>query len=129
MNNANALQSDFLAVYAQIPQDFPRLGISVSGLQPKFSSVAYAGRYYPPGCTPPVVFERWESFEDMARQLAEKAKISKRAKALHLSNTEVLANYWDQLLGADCGSDDEVRWAIRRAAQLLGCEAPDAAKG
>lgn len=48
--------------FAAIPADFTRHGVSgaIPGAQDKFLMVQFEGRFYPPGCTPPELLERWK---------------------------------------------------------------------
>jgi hypothetical protein len=45
-----------------------------------------------------------------------------------MSETEILEQYLARLMKTSWGSDDEMRWVIRRTAELLGWPVPDAAK-
>lgn len=117
--------------FSQIPADFPRPVHpgAVSGVMPKLLLVSYGGKLYPPGCTPPEMFERWDICEDLAQQLQKKCIESKAGKRSHMSETEILAQYLERLLKTGWGSDSEMRWVIRRTAELLQWPVPpDAAK-
>lgn len=124
-----ARPSDTASQYA-VPADFPRptLASSVAGFQPKLALVAYEGKFYVPGGTPPERFSRWDVCEDLAQQFITKCKESKAGKRAHLSETEILDQYVPRLLKTGWGSDQEMRWVIRRAAELLGWQVPESAK-
>lgn len=117
--------------YAQVPPDFPRpvhLG-SVPGAQVKFLMVQYQGRFYSPGCTPPELWERWDICEDLAQQFCRKCIDNKAGRRSHMTEVEILDQYLVRLLKTGWGSDAEMRWVIRRAAELAAWPVPDAACG
>jgi hypothetical protein len=115
--------------FEKVPDDFPRpsVGGAVSGHQSKLLLVEYDGKYYEPGCTPPELFSRWDICEDLAVQFVAKCRRNQTGKYSHLSETEILDQYCERLLKTNWGSDAELRWVIRRTAQLLGWPAPAAA--
>jgi hypothetical protein len=113
------------AAFQQVPPNFPRPNIRTIGLQPLFSAVAFEGRYFPPGCTPPEIFERWNMFEEAANELAEKAYADDISLCSGMSKAEILLNYLGQLYLANCFSQKELLWLGRRAASLIGCEIPN----
>lgn len=118
--------ADLMRRFAQIPADFPRRTVVQRGLQPLFSTVAFNRTYYRPGCAPREVVERWEDFEELALQLAKSTSNHKLVKTAPNSKAAVLAALFERVLAVeDCA---EIRWAGRRAAQLLKCEVPQAAK-
>lgn len=115
--------------YAQVPADFPRpvhLG-ALPGAQPKLLMVAYNGRYYSPGCTPPEIWERWGVCEDLAQQFYRKSLDNKLGKRSHMTEVEILDQYSERLLKTGWGSNAEMRWVIRRAAELAQWPAPESA--
>lgn len=107
-----------------VPHDFPKPSVKVRGMQPLFSMIAFEGRYYPPGCTPPALYERWETLEELAQGLSKQLLNHGVNKYPEKTKEEILSIYLHRLLGSLEGSDDELRWAIRRAAQLSDCAAP-----
>jgi hypothetical protein len=113
----------------QVPEDFPRLQIhsAVAGAQPKLALTAYDGKLYPPGGTPPEMFSRWEVCEDLAEQFVAKSTESKLGKRAHMLEVEILEQYCVRAMKTGWGSDDEMRWVIRRAAALLGWPVPPSA--
>lgn len=118
--------NDAAAQYAQVPDDFPRpeIASSISGYQSKLSLVEYEGKLYLPGGTPPELFARWEICEDLAQHLAVKSMESKAGKRAHMSETEILDQYLERLLKTGWGSDAEMKWVIRRTAELAGWPVP-----
>lgn len=112
-----------------IPADFPRpqLHSAVAGNQCKLLLVQYRGKFYPPGGTPPELFERWDICEDLARQFASKASESKSGKRAQMSEQEILDQYCVRAMRTGWGSDDEMRWVIRRCAAILGWPVPASA--
>lgn len=127
MTDKPATAEDVL--FAQVPADFPQpvhLG-ALPGLQPKLLMVKYGGRYYSPGCTPPEIWERWDICEDLAQQFCRKSLANKAGKRAHMSETAILDQYLERLLKTGWGSDAEMRWVIRRAADLAQWPAPESA--
>lgn len=115
--------------YAQVPADFPRPGHlgSVAGAQSKLLLTGFQGRFYAPGCTPPEVWQRWDICEDLAQQLYRKSLESKKGKRAHLDESAILEQYLERLLKTGWGTDAEMRWVVRRAAQLANWDAPASA--
>jgi hypothetical protein len=115
--------------FAQVPIDFPRPvpAGAVAGVMPKSLLVDYGGKLYAPGCTPPELFERWDICEDLAQQLRSKSIEAKTGKRAYMPEADILAEFLEQLLEAKWGSDAEMRWVIRRTAQLLDWPTPSAA--
>lgn len=117
------------ARFANVPADFPRpvhLG-ALPGAQPKLLMVKYEGRYYSPGCTPPEIWERWDVCEDLAQQFCRKSLDNKAGKRAHMSEAAILDQYLERLLKTGWGSDAEMRWVIRRAAELAHWPTPESA--
>lgn len=116
------------ADYAQVPHDFPHPAHygTVPGAQPKMLAAQYEGRYYVPGCTPPEIFERWVTCEDLAKQLSTKFTKSKAGKLSHLSETEILNQYLPRLVATKWTTNEEANWIICRAAAILGWPVPNA---
>lgn len=112
-----------------VPDDFPRPDVAgaVAGYQPKLLLVKHGGKFYPPGGTPPERFERWDICEDLAQQLVLKCRECKSGKRSHMTELQILEQYLRRLLKARWGSDNEMRWVIRRTAALLEWPAPDGA--
>lgn len=114
------------ALYAQLPDDFPRpeIASAVAGSQAKLALVEHKGKFYVPGGTPPELFDRWEICEDLAQHLAVKSTECKAGKRSHMSEKEILDQYCVRLLKTGWGSDAEMKWVIRRTAELLGWAVP-----
>lgn len=109
-----------------IPDDFPPSSAAsgIAGIQPKLSMVMFEGRLYLAGGTPPERLARWEMCEDLAKQFVEKCRRNETGKYVNLSRVEILAQYCDRLLQTDWGSAAEMRWVIRRVAELLSWPVP-----
>lgn len=108
----------------KVPNDFPKpvhLG-AVGGAQPKFLAVMYKGRFYEPGSTPPEVHERWMICNDLIEQLAKKSLLSKGGKRAHMSEFEILDQYFIRLLATNWTSEAEARWVIQKVALKLNWE-------
>lgn len=120
-NSHNSSQSR----YAAIPANFPRPNFEVTGLQPLFSTVAYDRTYYPPGCTPPQLYERWMTFEEIAQALSKSVAADRRAQGPDSQRAKVLGHFLQKLVKADIGSVEELRWVGCRAGLLLGFKVPE----
>lgn len=117
------------APFAQVPADFPRpvhRG-AVPGAQAKLLMVKYGDRFYSPGCTPPELWERWDYCEDLAQQFCKKCIDNKAGKRSHMSEVEILEQYLVRLMKTGWGSDDEMRWVVRRTADLAAWPVPESA--
>lgn len=112
-----------------VPDDFPRPQIhsSVAGYQAKLPLVASGNRFYLPGGTPRELHRRWEICEDLAQQFVVKSRECKTGKRADMSEEEILDQYCVRALKTGWGSDDEMKWVIRRAAAILGWPAPASA--
>lgn len=112
-----------------VPADFPRPGMhsAIAGHQPKLALVNCNGRFYAPGGTPSELFSRWDICEDLAQQFAVKSRECKVGKRSHMSEEEILDQYCVRAMKMGWGSDDEMRWVIRRAAALLDWPVPASA--
>jgi len=120
---------DYDTRFAQVPEDFPRAPIaySLSGVQEKLALVPFGGRLYQPGTSPPEVCERWDMCEDLAKQLAVRCKEVEHGKYKHIPQAEILGQYLTRLLKTGWGTDDEMKWVVRRTASLLGWPSPPSA--
>lgn len=105
-----------------VPDDFPRTPVlgAVAGSQPKFLATLYNGRYYLNGCTPPEIYERWLLCENVSGQLAEKSLKSKMGKRSHMTETQILEQYYTRLVATKWTSVDAASWIIRRTALTKG---------
>lgn len=112
----------------QVPDDFPRpeIASAVAGYQAKLALVEFNDWFYIPGATPPELFAQWEICEDLAQHLAVKSTESKAGKRSHMSEEEILTQYLERILETGWGSDAEMKWAIRRTAEILGWSVPEA---
>lgn len=107
--------------FNKVPDDFPmpvHMG-SIGGAQPKLSAVLYDGIFYAVGTTPPEVYERWILCNDLAEQLTEKSAQSKSGKRAHMSETEILEQYFSRLIATKWTSVPEARWIIQKVAATL----------
>ena len=125
----SSLDANDDAELSAVPKDFPRsvrLG-AVSGARPKILASEYKGHFYPLGCTPPELYERWQICEDLAKQLSEKSLESKVGKRAHMSEADILDQYLPRLIAQKWTSEDEARWIIRRVAETLSWPVPASA--
>lgn len=125
MTDMNNQESETAATkigqYNQIPADFPMeplLG-AMSGAQAKLLLTEYEGKFYTLGTSPPERFQRWDICEDLARQLSEKSLESKAGKRAHMSENEILQQYYDRLEKTGWVIDTEGVWVIHRVSAIL----------
>jgi len=114
-----------------IPPDFPR-GVpiaSLTGAQPKLAVRAdsESGAYYL-GLSADELAERFEICDDLANQLVAKCQRNRGTKYATMTEEKILAGMLKTLLTKNWGSEDEMRWVIRRTAVLLGWPVPIAAR-
>lgn len=112
--------------FAKMPSDFPHpvaFG-AVPGSQPKLLVTSYQGKFYSPGCSPPELYDRWQTCEEIAQALSIKSRESKAGKRSHLSEVAILEQYLLRLVENYWTSEAEARWVIRRVAQLLDWPSP-----
>lgn len=107
--------------FSQIPSDFPRVASrgAVSGVHPKILVTKFEGQYYEAGTSSPEVYERWLICEDLAQQLSQKSLESKNGKRAHMSETEILRQYFERLIATGWTSKEEAAWTINRAARII----------
>jgi hypothetical protein len=120
-NNEPAITSTKNEKYDQIPVDFPATALlgAITGAHSKLLFVEFDGKFYSPGTSPPERFQRWDVCEDLARQLSEKSLESKAGKRAHMSEVEILQQYYDRLLKTGWVSNAEGVWVIHRVSTLL----------
>src|SRR4051812_10904845 len=99
-----------------VPDDFPN-GESgaVSGAQPKFTATKWNDKYYV-GLTPPDRHARWKVLEDIAQQFIANLSGPRPAKYIGMAEVAILDQYLTRLYRAEFGSEQEMRWIIRRVA-------------
>jgi len=111
-----------------IPKSFPRPKTNWRGpLPPRFSDVAYLGRYYPPFAVPSLIFVEWSNAEIRAQYLAVQTKEDIRHKRDKWKRAELLEDYYTRIRAETRDEKEEMDWTFRRAAQLIGCKPPGAA--
>ena len=105
-----------------VPNDFPRERITgaLPGAQPKFLATLYKGRYYMAGCTPPEIYDRWCVCEDLVAQLSTRSVKSKEGKRSHMTESEILHQYYTRLLATKWTSIQETQWIIQKVADRIG---------
>lgn len=112
--------------YEKVPVDFPT-PVSMSalpGTQPKYSVTHYKGKFYLSGCTPPEIYERWRTCEEIAQEISIKSLDDKTNGRSHMSEAAILELYLYSLIGTQWTSEIEAHWIIRRVAQILEWPVP-----
>ena len=102
-----------------VPDDFPREATTgvVSGAQPKVCAVLSGNRYVADQ-TDAQREERWNICEDLAHQLAPKARKDFAAHPEH-SHDETLRRVRIAVVRKGWVSDDELTWMLCRLRELL----------
>ncbi|MCH8618041.1 hypothetical protein [Undibacterium sp. TS12] len=122
MNNQEPKTTESeISKFGEVPADFPMTALlgAISGAQAKQLLTEYEGKFYSPGTSPPERFQRWDICEDLARQFSEKSLESKAGKRAHMSETEILQQYYARLLKTGWVSDAEGVWVIHRVSAIL----------
>ena len=113
-----------------IPPDFPveQPVAALTGAQPKIAVRydAHSGSYTT-ALPDAELLARYEMCEDLARQLEQKCRKNRDTKYSQMSESEILISLLSKLLQAGWGSNAEMRWVIRRTAEILGWPTPAAA--
>lgn len=113
-----------------IPPDFPveQPLAALTGAQPKLA-VRYDAQsgLYTTALPDAELLARYEMCEDLARQLELKCRKNRATKYAQMSEPEILISLLSKLLQAGWGSKAEMKWVIRRTAEILGWPAPAAA--
>lgn len=115
--------------FSKVPADFPRptaLG-ALPGAQPKFLVTNYKGKFYPPGCTPPELYERWCICNKFVKEISSKALESRAGRHSHMNEVEILDHYLLRLVKTLWTSEAEARWIILRVAEKLSWPLPPSA--
>ncbi|MCU6434625.1 hypothetical protein LPB67_12670 [Undibacterium sp. Jales W-56] len=120
-NQASTTTSTGTEKYNQIPADFPMTALqgAISGVQEKLLLTEHDGKFYPLGTSPQERFQRWEICDDLVRQFSEKSLGSKTGKRAHMSEVEILQQYYERLLKIGWVSDAESVWVINSVSDLL----------
>ncbi|HTD05228.1 hypothetical protein [Undibacterium sp.] len=114
----------------QVPDDFPYpapAAGAVGGFQTKILMTEYQGAYYAKGTTPRDRWVRWDGCEDLVQHLKDKCLESKAGKRAHMSEADILGQYFDRLLTTNWTSPEEARWIVRRIGALLSWPVPESA--
>lgn len=113
-----------------IPPDFPveQPLAALTGAQPKLA-VRYDAQSgsYTTALSEIELMARYEMCEDVAQQLEQKCRKNRDTKYSQMSESEILVSLLSKLLQAGWGSKAEMKWVIRRTAEILGWPAPAAA--
>jgi hypothetical protein len=89
--------------------------------------VEFKGKLYAAGCSPTEIYQSWHYCEGMAAIFVQKCRRNQHGKYAHLNEVRILDQYCARLLKTQWSTDEELKWVIRRAANLLGWPVPDRA--
>jgi len=115
--------------YDDVPSDYPYYEIrsSVAGYQPKLPlKMASNGKYCIPGNTPEERWHDWQYSEQLARALAEKCLQSKSGRRAHMTEEQIILQYFVRAISANgrYGSEAQLLWTFRKIGKTLGWPLP-----
>lgn len=115
--------------YGDVPEDYPHAAIasSLAGAHPKLALVEFDGKYYGPGDTPESRWHDWSYSESMVQHFLLKSPETKKGKRSHMSEVEILTQYYDRAVAAKgrYGTEAQLKWTFKRVAEMLGWPVPD----
>jgi hypothetical protein len=87
----------------------------------------FDGKYYVLGDTPRERWHDWSYSESMVQHFLFKCPETKQGKRAHMSESEIIAQYYESAVGAQgrYGTEAQLRWTFQRVAQLLDWPVPD----
>jgi hypothetical protein len=119
-----------LPKYAEVPDDYPYAPVrgAVSGYQPKvLLTSSLDGKYYSPGNAPNERWHDWNYSTTLVSAMVEKCLESKLGKRAHMSETEIISQYYKRALaaGGRYGTEDQLRWTFTKVAKALAWPLPE----
>jgi len=104
---------------------------AVSGYQPKLLLTSSAnGRFYTPGNTPRERWHDWQYSMSLASAMEQKCLESKTGKRAHMSETEIILQYYLRAVKANgrYGTEEQLKWTFTLVAKNLGWPLPEACR-
>lgn len=127
---SGSLSSNDAPNYAAVPADYPSEFVpgAVSGAHPKLLLTSSSdGRFYSPGATPETKWRDWQYSVSLASAMVEKCRASKAGKRHHMSESEILLQYYERAVKANgrYGTEEQLKWTFTKVAECLGWPVPD----
>lgn len=115
--------------YAEVPADYPYRPphSAVSGYQPKLLlSSSRDGKFYSPGNSPEERWHDWQYSANLTSAMVEKCRESKVGKRAHLSEEEIISQYFRRAVaaGGRYGTEDQLKWTFTKVAEALAWPLP-----
>jgi hypothetical protein len=115
--------------FAEVPTDYPyRLAHgAVSGYQPKLLLTSSTdGKFYSPGNAPEERWRDWQYSATLASAMVDKCLESKAGKRSHLSETEIISQYYQRAVaaGGRYGTEEQLKWTFTKVAEALAWPLP-----
>jgi len=119
--------------FAEVPTDYPyRLAHgAVSGYQPKLLLTSWSnGKFYSPGNTPDERWHDWRYSVTLVSAMADKCLESRAGKRSHLSETEIILQYYQRAVvaGGRYGTQEQLKWTFTKVAEALAWPLPEACR-
>lgn len=119
--------------YAEVPADYPYHSMhgAVSGCQPKLLLTSSTnGKFYAPGNTPHERWHDWQYSFKLASAMAQKCLESKVGKRAHMSEAEIILQYYLRAVKANgrYGTEEQLKWTFTQIARTLGWPLPEACR-
>lgn len=117
--------------FAEVPTHYPyRLAHgAVSGYQPKLLlTLGSDGKFYSPGNTPDERWHDWRYSITLVSAMVNKCLESKAGKRSHLSEIEIITQYYERAraAGGRYGTEDQLKWTFTKVAEALAWPLPQA---
>jgi hypothetical protein len=122
-----------LSNYTDVPDDYPYRSAkgAVSGYQPKLLLTSSPdGKYYSPGNAQHERWYDWHYSTTLAAAMVEKCLESKAGKRAHMSETEIISQYYERAVAARgrYGTEDQLKWTFTKVAEALAWPLPEACR-
>jgi hypothetical protein len=115
--------------FADVPTDYPYRLVhgTVSGHQPKLLlTSSIDGKFYSPGNAPAKRWHDWQYSSGLAAAMVEKCIESKNGKRAHLTEDEIILQYYQRAVAAAgrYGTEEQLKWTFRKVAEVLAWPLP-----
>ena len=115
--------------FAEVPADYPyRVAHgAVSGYRPKLLLTSSPdGKFYSPGNAPEERWHDWQYSETLVSAMVNKCLESKAGKRSHLSETEIISQYYQRAVaaGGRYGTEEQLKWTFTKVAEALAWPLP-----
>lgn len=116
--------------YAEVPADYPYSPArgAVSGYHPKLLLTSSSdGRFYSLGNAPHERWYDWHYSVALASAMVKKCLESKAGKRAHLSEEEIIMQYYKRAVaaGGRYGTEEQLKWTFKKVAETLAWPLPE----